>query len=240
MSYLVVSSLSAGFPDKSVVTGLSLAVEAGETLAILGRSGCGKTTLLKTLAGLHPIQGGSVRLGGQEVGKTPPQDRGILYLSQEPLLFPHLNVFDNIAFGCRLRRMPFEVMRAGVLDMLDQLGLKGMDQQKPEHLSGGQRQRVAFGRALIVKPPVLLLDEPFGNLDADTRTEMQALFRNMVQRHRMTSLFVTHDLKEAMLMGDRQGFMDEGQLTVYADLDDFCADARTGVSRELDFWKKLF
>lgn len=172
---LSVSNLSKSFGSQSILTNISFGVAAGQVLAVLGRSGCGKTTLLKILAGQKTPDTGHVRVHDQSVLTVPPNERQIVYLYQEPLLFPHLNVFENVAFGLRIRRTDNALITKQVNELLTELGIADQAQKQPYQLSGGQRQRVAFGRALIIKPRLLLLDEPFGNLDGQTRAAMQTL-----------------------------------------------------------------
>ena len=237
--FLAVRGLAKAFAAEHVLDGIALDLARNETLAVLGRSGCGKTTLLKILAGLTAPDAGSVRLGGRTLDGLPPQARGVVYLYQEPLLFPHLDVFENVAFGLRLRRVAAAELRGRVDAMLAALGLEAHGRKRPTQLSGGQRQRVAFGRALIVNPTLLLLDEPFGNLDAEIRADMQRLFQEIARRFAITSLFVTHDLKEALLMGDRLALLRAGRLTTYPSREAFVADPETGASHERDFWLSL-
>jgi putrescine transport system ATP-binding protein len=236
---LIIKSLSKKFGVENVLHELDLSLAEGQVLSILGRSGSGKTTLLKIIAGLETLEQGQIFLNQELLNTWPPQRRNILYLYQEALLFPHLNVVENIAFGLRLRRMPSAEIEQKTAQMLEELGLSEQAQKMPDELSGGQRQRVAFGRALIVNPRVLLLDEPFGALDAQTRQQMQVLFKRLAQAHRITAIFVTHDLKEALLMGDEMATLDHGQLTVYPTKTAFIEDAATGVQAELAFWKNL-
>ena len=238
MDFLDIKNISKSFGDTRVLNGISFGLAEHQTLAILGRSGCGKTTLLKIIAGL--LDGnGQVLLREQDISALPPQQRGIVYLYQETLLFPHLNVFENVAFGLRLRALPEAEIQSRVGALLESLGLAGHARSMPTALSGGQKQRVSFGRALIVEPRLLLLDEPFGALDTETRGAMQALFKNIAARQGITSVFVTHDLKEAVLMGDRLGYMEGGLLHIYDNLDAFAADEKTGMRREIEFWKNL-
>lgn len=238
MDFLDIKNISKSFGDTRVLNGISFGLAEHQTLAILGRSGCGKTTLLKIIAGL--LDGnGQVLLREQDISALPPQQRGIVYLYQETLLFPHLNVFENVAFGLRLRALPEAEIQSRVGDLLESLGLAGHARSMPTALSGGQKQRVSFGRALIVEPRLLLLDEPFGALDTETRGAMQTLFKDIAERQGITSVFVTHDLKEAVLMGDRLGYMESGLLHIYDNLDAFAADEKTGMRREIEFWKKF-
>ena len=234
--FLAVRGLAKSFAAERVLDSIDLTLDHGQTLAILGRSGCGKTTLLKILAGLCPPDSGRVRLGGRALDGLPPQARGVVYLFQEPLLFPHLDVFENIAFGLRLRHAPAAELCGRVEEMLTALELEAHARKRPTQLSGGQRQRVAFGRALIINPTLLLLDEPFGNLDVDIRGQMQRLFQAVARRFAITSLFVTHDLKEALLMGDRLALLRAGRLTNYPTRAAFVADPETGAAREREFW----
>ena len=237
--FLTVRGLAKTFDAERVLDDLDLELTRCQTLAVLGRSGCGKTTLLKILAGLCAPDAGSVCLGGRTLDGLPPQARGVVYLYQEPLLFPHLDVFENIAFGLRLRRIPAATLRGRVEEMLAALELEGHARKRTAQLSGGQRQRVAFGRALIVNPTLLLLDEPFGNLDVEIRGQMQRLFQGVARRFAITSLLVTHDLKEALLMGDRLALLRAGRLTSYASREAFVADPETGASAERAFWTGL-
>lgn len=233
---LSVSNLSKAFGNQSILTDITFRLAAGQVLAVLGRSGCGKTTLLKILAGLETPDQGEVQVHEQSVLTVPPNERQIVYLYQEPLLFPHLNVFENVAFGLRIRRTDSASVARQTTDMLEELGIADQAQKQPHQLSGGQRQRVAFGRALIIKPRLLLLDEPFGNLDSQTRAAMQALFIRVAQQHRMTSLFVTHDSREALTIGTTFAYLDRGTLTNYESIHAFTADPRTGIQDELAFW----
>jgi len=237
--FLDVIRLRKAFGREPVLRGLSFSLEGHRTLSILGRSGCGKTTLLKIIAGLEAAGDGQVVLQGEDITQKAPQDRGVVYLYQEPLLFPHLNVWDNVAFGLRLRRLDTAQIRRRVDEMLENLELSEHPDKMPNQLSGGQRQRVAFGRALIVNPALLLLDEPFASLDVEIRATMQRLFKRVAAQYEITALFVTHDLKEAILMGDRIAYMRDGTLKTYASKDAFIADPEVGVQNEIAFWNSL-
>ena len=236
---LRVSGISKRFGKHAVLQDVAFDVKAGSTLAVIGASGCGKTTLLKIIAGLASADTGAMTLGERDIAGLPARERHTVYLYQEPLLFPHLDVFENVAFGLRLRRLPALQVREQVNAMIDELELSGLQQRRPEQLSGGQRQRVAFGRALIVNPALLLLDEPFSNLDPETRTAMQSLLKRVAAEHRITSVFVTHDLKESLRMGDSFAMLDAGRLQNYANAQAFCADPRSGVAQEIAFWNAL-
>lgn len=231
--------ISKSYGSEQVLDDLQLQLDDGETLSILGRSGCGKTTLLKILAGLEPADQGKVLLNGQDVQKLHPQDREVVYLYQEALLFPHLNVFENIAFGLRLR----DVSEANIVErtnsMIGRLGLDGMGEKMPQQLSGGQQQRVSFGRALITNPRVLLLDEPFGSLDGDTRGTMQQFFKDIASEFDITAIFVTHNVKEAMLMGDRIATLQKGQLDIFESVEAFINADHRLVKEEVMFWKSV-
>lgn len=237
--FLEVHTLSKKFKKEQVVKNLNLDLNAQQTLSILGKSGCGKTTMLKMIAGLvHPDEG-EILLEGKNVTDRKPEHRNIVYLYQEDLLFPHLNAFENIAFGLRLKKIKEPNIQERVNKMISSLELEGQATKMPNQLSGGQRQRVSFGRAIITNPSLLLLDEPFGSLDAGTRKRMQTLFKKLTDTYAITSLFVTHDLKEAVLMGDKIGFMKAGDLKVYETKEAFIKDATTGVQEEINFWESL-
>lgn len=236
---LTVENLRVILGDSPVLDGVSLHLAAGATLAVIGASGGGKTTLLRAIAGLLPTAGGRITLGERSVDGQPAHLRGMVYLNQEPLLFPHLNLFENVAFGLRLRRQTDAVIRERVSELLVLLELDGLEQRAPHALSGGQRQRAAFARALIVEPALLLLDEPFSNLDPDTRVSAQMLFKHVARTRGITSMFVTHDLKESLRMGDAFGLLRDGRLRLYHDRAAFCADPDTGVSREAAFWSGM-
>ncbi|TAL88950.1 MAG: ABC transporter ATP-binding protein [Rhodanobacter sp.] len=234
---LRVDRLGVQLGGQVILHDVSFVVDVHTTMAVIGASGCGKTTLLRAIAGLLTPAHGEVKLGARRVDLLAPNRRGIVYLNQEPLLFPHLDLFENIAFGLRLRRLPERQVRERVAEMLVQLELDGMERRHAHALSGGQRQRAAFGRALVVEPALLLLDEPFSNLDPDTRTSMQDLFKQLARRRGITALLVTHDLKESMRMGDSFAMMRGGRVHAYADRKAFCADPASGVEREAAFWQ---
>ncbi|HET8735998.1 MAG TPA: ABC transporter ATP-binding protein [Pricia sp.] len=237
--FLEVKNIVKSFGREKVVKDLTFSLEGKKTLSILGKSGCGKTTMLKTIGGLVAPDSGTIRLNGEDITRRKPEKRNIVYLYQEDLLFPHLNAFENIAFGLRLKKKPESTIQKQVGHMLERLELGTQSNKMPDQLSGGQRQRVSFGRAIITNPSLLLLDEPFGSLDAGTRQRMQGLFKKVSEAFDITSLFVTHDVKEAVLMGDEIGYMQAGRLKVYKDKDDFIADPETGVEEEIEFWRKL-
>lgn len=236
---LRIEALAVEQGGRVLLRDVTLEVAPGETLAVIGPSGSGKSSLLRAIAGLMPLAHGSITLGGRRVDTLAPHQRGIVYLSQEPLLFPHLDVFENIAFGLRLRRFADETVHAMVGELIGQLGLDGLARRRPDALSGGQRQRVAFGRALIVAPTLLLLDEPFSNLDPDTRLTMQRMFKEITHARGVSAVFVTHELKESLRMGDRYAIVRDQRLRQYDDRAAFCADPDTGVAREAGFWREL-
>ena len=234
-----VKNLFKRYGHEAILESMSFDLLPESTLSVLGKSGCGKTTLLKILSGLEQADAGSFLVSGEEMFSLPPRLRGVVYLSQEPLLFPHFNVFDNLAYGLRLRKENPQSINRQVDQMLDQLALGDHRDKMPEALSGGQKQRVAFGRALVINPRIMLLDEPFASLDPLMRVEMQNLFMAMQKQCKITSIFVTHDLKEALVMGHSLGRMEGGQMKVYVHRGDFIREPASGVYQEAEFWNKL-
>ncbi|MFH5833302.1 ABC transporter ATP-binding protein [Halalkalibaculum sp. DA3122] len=231
--------ITKSFGDEQVLINLNMELQEYETLSILGRSGCGKTTLLKILAGLESPDQGSVWVGEKNIQSLSSSQRDIVYLYQEALLFPHINVFENIAFGLRLRKMDEKTVTKRTNKMINQLELNGMQDKMPHQLSGGQQQRVSFGRALITDPKVILLDEPFGSLDADTRSSMQNLFKRVADQINITAIFVTHNVKEAILMGDRIAKLDNGNLKMFDSIEAFVQSGENSVKEEIDFWQTI-
>lgn len=236
---LEVRNISKAFGAEQVLSDISFRLESGSTIAVLGPSGCGKTTLLRIVAGFEHPDGGDVLLSGRSVTATPVERRGIVYLSQHALLFPHLSVRENIAFGLKLKDGTAKEIDTRVDRMLEALELSKHANKGAHQLSGGQKQRVAFGRAVVIDPAVVLLDEPFGSLDSETRRTMQNLFVSLSKQMGITAVFVTHDLKEAVLMGSSLATLRRGRLHVYASKEAFINDETTGVKDEIDFWKNL-
>ncbi len=237
--FLEVKNISKNYGVKQILNQITFTLPAHETLSILGKSGCGKSTLLKVVSGLEFQDDGIMQLQGKDISTLAPHLRNVVYLFQEALLFPHLNVFDNIAFGLRIRKETNAQIKQKVDEMLRRLELTGHVHKMPHQLSGGQKQRVAFGRALIINPPLILLDEPFSSLDVEIRASMQQLYKEIAKEFSITALFVTHDLKEALLMGDKISYMDNGKLEVYESKHDFINDVKTGVQNEIKFWNEL-
>ncbi|HEX7990723.1 MAG TPA: ABC transporter ATP-binding protein [Stenotrophomonas sp.] len=215
---LLLQDLQIGYPAaggfKRVVDGLSLQLGRGEIGCLLGASGCGKTTVLRTIAGFEPLQQGRIVLAGRELATPqqalPAEQRRVGMMFQDYALFPHLDVAANIGFG--LRGLPRAQRKARVQALLQYVGLPGLEQRYPHELSGGQQQRVALARALAPAPDLLLLDEPFSNLDVDTRQRLAGELRELLKAAGTTVLMVTHDQSEAFAMADRIGVMHDGRL----------------------------
>lgn len=236
---LEIKNIAKRFGSEVVLECLSLDLAKGEILSILGKSGSGKSTLLKIIAGLETAAEGSIWLDGKDISGVATKDRKIVYMYQEPLLFPHLNIRENLAFGLSVRRESKEQIDEKVNKMLAALQLEEQADKMPEQLSGGQKQRVNFGRAMIIEPRLILLDEPFGNLDSQTREVMQELFTNVASEQGITALFVTHDVKEALQVGSRYGYLERGQLSLFDTKQAFVAYDATGAKAEMSFWEKL-
>ncbi|MET0745877.1 MAG: ABC transporter ATP-binding protein [Microvirga sp.] len=207
-----IDRLHVSYGSQRILHGVSLAVARGEFIAILGSSGCGKTTLLRTIAGFQKAEGGAIRLFGQDVVNTPPERRGMAMMFQSYALWPHMTVLGNVGYGLRLRGVPRDEIRTRVADILRLLNLSGMEERKVTNLSGGQRQRVALGRALAIEPEILLLDEPLSNLDAKVRIQVRGEIKALQKRLGFTAIHVTHDREEAMTMADRIVVMDAGHI----------------------------
>ena len=200
------------FGEFTAVEAIDLHVKAGEFLTLLGPSGCGKTTLLRMIAGFERPTSGSVFLDGHDVTDVPPNKRDVNQVFQSYALFPHLNVWDNVAFGLRVKRIAKPEIAVRVADAIKLVSLTGMEKRKPDQLSGGQRQRVALARAVVNRPKVLLLDEPLGALDAELRRTMQLELKTLQRSLGITFIFVTHDQEEALSMSDRIAVMNRGHL----------------------------
>jgi multiple sugar transport system ATP-binding protein len=199
------------------VSDLDLEINDGEFMVLVGPSGCGKTTALRMLAGLEEISEGVVRIGERVVNHVPPRDRDIAMVFQSYALYPHLSVYENIAFGLRLKKVPKSEIDKRVKEAARVLGLEQFLKRKPRALSGGQRQRVAMGRAIVREPQAFLMDEPLSNLDAKLRVQMRAEISRLQHDLGVTTVYVTHDQVEAMTMGDRVAVMRKGELQQVAD-----------------------
>ena len=204
--------LTKRFDDQVAVDAIDARIEAGEFFSLLGPSGCGKTTTLRMIAGFVRPTEGRILLDGADVGSVPPHQRNVHTVFQNYALFPHLNVFDNVGFGLRRRKVGREEVRRRVHDALTLVELGGLAERKPQQLSGGQQQRVALARALVLRPAVLLLDEPLGALDAKIRKQLRLELKSLQEEVGITFVFVTHDQEEALSMSDRVAVMNGGRI----------------------------
>jgi putative spermidine/putrescine transport system ATP-binding protein len=209
---VAVSHLVKRYGAATIIDDLSFDVAAGEFMTLLGPSGCGKTTVLRCIGGFVAPDGGSIRIGGEDMTGTPPHRRDLGMVFQNHALFPHLSVADNVGFGLRVRRVARSAIAERVARALDLVRLGGLGDRLPRQLSGGQQQRVALARALIYEPRVLLLDEPLSSLDAKLRVAMRAEIRSLQQRLGVTAIYVTHDQEEALSVSDRVMVMHQGRI----------------------------
>ncbi|HKU54026.1 MAG TPA: ABC transporter ATP-binding protein [Rhizomicrobium sp.] len=212
MSFLVIANVSKSFSGPPAVDNVSLQVPRGEFFALLGPSGCGKTTLLRMIAGFEMPDSGTITIDGEVMNAVPPHQRPTNMVFQSYAIFPHLNVFDNIAYGLRKLKLPKDVLRAKVEAMLATVRLEGLGGRAAGQLSGGQRQRVALARALVREPKILLLDEPLGALDKRLREAMQLELRAIQRKVGITFVLVTHDQEEALSLSDRVAVMEGGKI----------------------------
>lgn len=218
VSYLILEHLDKRFPARGrsgevrAVWDVSLQIERGELVTLLGPSGCGKTTTLRLIGGFEFPTSGRILLDSREIDSLPPHQRDMSMVFQSYAIFPHLSVYENIAYGLRIKKLSDAQIRAKIGEMLTLTGLEGLENRAPNQLSGGQQQRVALARALVMEPKVLLMDEPLSNLDAKLRESMRTEIRRIQRTLGITSLYVTHDQAEAMTLSDRIVVMNQGRV----------------------------
>ncbi|PMQ01123.1 MAG: glycerol-3-phosphate ABC transporter ATP-binding protein [Dictyoglomus sp. NZ13-RE01] len=222
MADVKLEGVTKKFGDVVAVNNVNLDIQDKEFIVLVGPSGCGKTTTLRMIAGLEEVTEGKIYIGGRLVNDVPPKDRDIAMVFQNYALYPHMTVYDNMAFGLKLRKFPKDEIDRRVKAAAEMLGIENLLKRKPKELSGGQRQRVALGRAIVREPKVFLMDEPLSNLDAKLRVQMRAELKKLQRSLGVTTIYVTHDQTEAMTMGDRIVVMKDGvvqqvddPLTVY-------------------------
>ncbi len=211
MAHLELKNLTHRFGPKTAIDGFSLSVAKGELVSLLGPSGCGKTTTIRLVAGFLTPTAGNIYIGGREVTALPPERRSAGMVFQSYALFPHLNVFDNVAFGLRATQVPRESIGARVQRALSLVDLPGYERRPVFELSGGEQQRVAIARAVVIEPQILLLDEPLSNLDAGLRERTRQQLRDLISLLGITTIFVTHDQEEAFALSDRVVLLSEGR-----------------------------
>jgi len=223
MAQVVLKDLVKKFDEVVAVRDVNLQIKDKEFVVLVGPSGCGKSTTLRMIAGLEEISGGEIHIGDRMVNDLPPKDRDIAMVFQNYALYPHMTVYDNMAFGLKMRKFPKAEIETRVREAAQMLGIQELLSRKPRQLSGGQRQRVAVGRAIVRHPQVFLFDEPLSNLDAKLRVQMRFELKRLHDRLETTAIYVTHDQVEAMTLGDRVVVMKDGlvqqvgePLTVYA------------------------
>jgi iron(III) transport system ATP-binding protein len=215
---LILDSIVKKFPQRGgggefiAVDHVSLSIRQGEFLTLLGPSGCGKTTTLRLIAGFETPDSGKIVLDGHDITRQPPNKRDMTMVFQSYALFPHMSVFDNVAYGLQIQKMSRKDIQAKAMAMLEMIGLGKLAARRPNQLSGGQQQRVALARALVMEPRVLLFDEPLSNLDAKLRVQMRSEIHRLQRRLNITSVYVTHDQEEAMAMSDRIVVMNAGRI----------------------------
>lgn len=214
---VVIDAVSKTFGNHAVLKDISLTIKPGEFFTLLGPSGCGKTTLLRAIAGFHPIDGGRILFNGHNVTSLAAWDRNIGFVFQNYALWPNQTVFDNVAYGLKLRKVPKGEAAERVRAALEQVELHGVEKRFPAEMSGGMQQRIALARALVINPPLLLMDEPMSNLDARLRVALRRELRNLQKRLGLTAIYVTHDQEEALEMSDRIAVMQNGIVQQLAD-----------------------
>lgn len=202
MSYIELKSIVKSFQGKQILKDIDLYIEKGKFITLLGPSGCGKTTLLRCIAGLEYVDKGSILLDGEDITNKSPTERNIAMVFQNYSLFPTMKVYNNLDFGLKMKRVSKEERKSKIHNVLEMVNLLGSEDKYPSQLSGGEKQRIALARCLITDPKVLLLDEPFSAIDAKLRKELQIKVKDLHTQLNMTSIFVTHDQEEAMLMSD--------------------------------------
>lgn len=212
MSYVIAENLTKSFGQNQVFSDIQFTVEKGEFITLLGPSGCGKSTLLRCIAGLEQPNSGELYINRQNITHQPAQQRGVGMVFQSYALFPNMTVAENIAFGLKMRKVSGQEREKAVADVIEMVELQGKENQYPHQLSGGQRQRVALARALVMKPQILLLDEPLSALDARIRKHLRQQIREIQRELGLTTIFVTHDQDEAMIMSDRIFLMNKGAI----------------------------
>ena len=210
MAYIELKNISAGYGKQTILNDISLSIEEGQLVSLLGPSGCGKTTMLRLVAGFIEATGGQFLLDGKDYTKVPVHKRNFGYVFQSYALFPHLNIYDNVAFGLKLRKVPRAEIAVRVEKALESVALSGYGERLPAELSGGQRQRVALARALVFNPSILLLDEPLSNLDAKLRVQMRVEILRLQKELGITTIYVTHDQEECFSISDRVAIMNGG------------------------------
>ena len=212
MSSVSLKNLTKSFGPVRAVDDISVVIEEGEFFSLLGPSGCGKSTTLRMIAGFEETTSGAIELDGQDVSGLPPEARGIGFVFQNYAIFPHMNVFENIAFGLRLRKFSDTDIRKKVAEALEQVGMSGLEARMQSEMSGGQQQRVALARVLVTEPKILLLDEPLSALDKNLREEMKYWIKDLQSNLGITTIYVTHDQGEALTMSDRIAVMNVGTI----------------------------
>ena len=211
MSKVVLKDIKKSYDNKKIIiNGVNLDIEDKEFLVLVGASGCGKSTILRMIAGLEEISGGELYIGDKKVNNVHPKDRDIAFVFQSYALYPHMTVYENIAFGLKMRKVKKAEIDRKVKEAAKILDLEELLDRKPKQLSGGQRQRVALGRAIVRNPKVFLMDEPLSNLDAKLRVQMRAEIKKLHEKLQTTFIYVTHDQTEPLTMGDRMVVLDKG------------------------------
>jgi multiple sugar transport system ATP-binding protein len=212
LTTLSIRNLTKKYGRLTALEDFSLEISSGEFMVLLGPSGCGKTTVLRCIAGLTDITSGEIYIGSELVNKIPPKDRDVAMVFQNYSLYPHMNVYNNIAFPLKMRKVHKDKINESVHKIASLLNIDNLLDRKPKEISGGQMQRVALGRALVREPKIFLMDEPLSNLDAKLRTEMRVEIKKLQEKVEITTLYITHDQAEAMSMADNVGIMDSGKL----------------------------